>query len=179
MKVKEHLGNLFSKMKEQAEDLLIFSYMDCEVLDTIFINLYGERTLSRTGKLDIDTVATVIVDMYGRKWDRGIELYLSSLIDINKGGYTLTENNTSKAVNNLSRAVLNKVSAFNDDEMTDNIEDLEELEGTNDNTDVVDKQVLRSVGIDNIIKIMNFVDNYYVYDIMMLDINSMVSLNIY
>lgn len=179
MKVKEHLGNLFSKMKEQSEDLLIFSYMDCEVLDTIFINLYGERTLSRTGKLDIDTVATVIVDMYGRKWDRGIELYLSSLIDINKGGYTLTENNTSKAVNNLSRAVLNKVSAFNDDVMTDNIEDLEELEGTNDNTDVVDKQVLRSVGIDNIIKIMNFVDNYYVYDIMMLDINSMVSLNIY
>ena len=63
--------------------------------------------------------------------------------------------------------------------MTDNVEDVEELTGGNDEEKTLDKQVVKNVGIDNIIKIIDFLDNFYMYEIVMEDVRSILTLKIY
>ena len=179
MLVRDKLDNLFSTIFSKSPDLLIFSYFDSGVLDVLFSNLHGEKRLSKIGKLDIDLIATMIISMFGRKWDKTIETYVDSMLDIGKGGYVVSENQVSNNINTISRTVLNKVSAFNDDELSDNVEDLEELTGGTDGTETNQKEVIKNVGIDNVVKIMDFLNHFYLYDIIMVDVNELLTLKIY
>lgn len=178
MKVKDKLSNLFTSL-EVKKPLLIFEHMDSTILDQIYINMYGEKTLSKIGNLDMDLITDMIVNMYADKWDRGIENFLKSIIDITEGGYKVIENSTNEDINSLTRNVINKVSAYNDDTMAENVEDSEELAGTNTGKNDLEKNVINKISIDNIIKIINYLNNYYMYDIMMVDINELLTMKIY
>lgn len=178
MIVKDNLANLFTSL-EVKKSLLIFDYMDSSILNTIYVNLYGEKKLSKMGKLEMETITDVIINMFADKWDRSIEKFLETTIDITKGGYKLIENSRNEGLNNLTRSILNKVSAYNDDTMAEDVEETEELVGNNNTTNDLEKQVINNVSIDNIIKIMSYLNNYYIYDIIMVDINSILTLNIY
>ena len=116
MLVKDNLANLFTSL-EVKKPLLIFDYMDSSILNTIYVNLYGEKKLSKMGKLEMETITDVIINMFADKWDRSIEKFLETTIDITKGGYKLIENSRNEGLNNLTRSILNKVSAYNDDTM--------------------------------------------------------------
>ncbi len=152
---------LFHYMNE-LETLPFIPAMDVETLDKMFVGLHGMKTVSPTvasvmlnggvNEDNMNTIATMLLVMYGMAWSRLYELYTQ---DIALETYSMTttehhEGNESSSSTTSSESAsedLDKVSGYNSEAMVDdstkNIDrtDLMENAGTRNDEKTITKEV--------------------------------------
>lgn len=179
MKVKNYLSNLFETMESKKPNQDIFNFVDSKLIDKYYINLFGNRDVAEIViNLDIEEIAEILNNMFLSKWNNIIINYLDSENMLDNYKEVLTEINNDVINNETNRTNTNKVSAYNDDDFINNDEDIS-IETTNIENDR-NKEIIKTKikETDFYIKVNNYLTNFNIYNIMILDINSVVTLNI-
>lgn len=179
MKVKECLTNLFETMEGLQGNQEIFNFVDSKLLDKYYANMYGNREVTEiVENLEITELATILKNQFMNKWNNIILNYLDSENILENYKEITTEINKDTLNNVNTRTNTNKVSAYNDEDFVNKDEDT-----TVDETDIVnnrDKNIVRTKikDTDFYDKVNKYLTNFNIYSIMVIDINSIVTLNI-
>lgn len=179
MKVKECLTNLFETMEGLQVNQEIFNFVDSKLLDKYYANMYGNREVTEiVENLEITELATILKNQFMNKWNNIILNYLDSENILENYKEITTEINKDTLNNVNTRTNTNKVSAYNDEDFVNKDEDT-----TVDETDIVnnrDKNIVRTKikDTDFYDKVNKYLTNFNIYSIMVIDINSIVTLNI-
>ena len=179
MKVKECLNNLFETMEGLQENQEIFNFVDSKLLDKYYTNMFGNREVTEiVENLEITELATILNNQFMNKWNNIILNYLDSENILENYKEITTEINEDILNNVNTRTNTNKVSAYNDEDFVNKDEDT-----TVDETDITnnrDKNIVRTKikDTDFYDKVNKYLTNFNIYNIMVIDINSIVTLNI-
>ena len=179
MKVKEHLTNLFETMDNRKEGQDIFNFVDSDLLDKYYINMYGNRTLSNiASNLTVEELADILNNMFSSKWNNIILNYLDSENLLTNYKETITEITTNSMTTDNTRTDTNKVSAYNDDDFVNSDENMAVENIVTDNEG--NKETIRTKikEVDFYDKVNRYLTDFDIYNIMIMDINKVVTLNI-
>lgn len=179
MKVKERLTNLFQTMDELQPDQDIFNFVDSKLLDKYYINMYGNREVAEIVKnLEITELATILNNMFSSKWNNIILNYLDSENLLTNYKETITELSTTNITTDNTRTDTNKVSAYNDEDFVNNDENVTVeniITGNEGNKEIIRTKIKE---VDFYDKVNRYLINFDIYNIMITDINGVVTLNI-
>lgn len=187
-------------------DLKPFTFneiVDVEMLDLGFEMLHGEKVLSPFVKRwvddennikedDIISLAKIIINMFGEKWERVIDIWENE-INIDTYKLTTTEDITDEGINTSTRTDTSEserkggVSAFNSEGYTDNenettISDLEVTDqGNSSNTRQRQTEVKGNISnrLDDVNKAKSLLQEDIINDIIYIDVSQLVGLSIY
>ena len=179
MKVKECLNNVFDTMDSLKPNQEIFNFVDSKLLDKYYTSMYGNREVTEiVENLEITELATILNNQFMNKWNNIILNYLDSENILENYKEITTEINEDTLNNVNTRTNTNKVSAYNDEDFVNKDEDT-----TVDKTDIInnrDKNIVRTKikDTDFYDKVNKYLTNFNIYNIMVIDINSIVTLNI-
>ena len=179
MKVKECLTNLFQTMDELQPDQDIFNFVDSELLDKYYINMYGNRTLSNMAtNLTVEELADILNNMFSSKWNNIILNYLDSENLLTNYKETIEELSTSNITTDNTRTDTNKVSAYNDEDFVNNDENttVENIVTGNEGNKEIIRTKIKEVDFYD--KVIRYLTDFNIYNIMTIDVNSVVTLNI-
>ena len=179
MKVKDYLNNIFKTMDNRKVGQDIFNFVDSELLDKYYINMYGNRTLSNmASSLPVEELADVLNNMFSSKWNNIILNYLDSENLLTNYKETITEITTNSMTSDNTRTDTNKVSAYNDEDFVNSDENIavENIVTDNEGNKETIRTKIKEVDFYN--KVNKYLTNFNIYNIMTIDINSVVTLNI-
>ncbi len=179
MKVKEYLTNLFQTMDELQPDQDIFNFVDSKLLDKYYINMYGNRTLSNMAtNLTVEELADILNNMFSSKWNNIILNYLDSENLLTNYKEVITELTTNIMATDNTRTDTNKVSAYNDEDFVNSDENTTVENIVTDNEG--NKEIIRTKikEVDFYDKVNKYLTDFNIYNIMIMDINSVLTLNI-
>ena len=179
MKVKEKYTNLFTEMKN-IKPLPIFDFIDDNTLNQLYIMKYGNREItSNVVDIDVELLASVLINAYGFKWDNIILNLTNSINDLADYKELITETITDEGSLNLTRENINKVSAYNVDDFVNNSSD--DNSEINTSTNLKERQYeikkLKDIGIYE--KINSYLNRINICDIMFTDINQLITNKIF
>ena len=179
MKVKDYLNNIFKTMDNRKVGQDIFNFVDSDLLDKYYINMYGNRTLSNMAcNLTVEELADILNNMFSSKWNNIILNYLDSENLLTNYKETITEITTNSITTDNTRTDTNKVSAYNDDDFVNSDENMAVENIVTDNEG--NKETIRTKikEVDFYDKVNKYLTDFNIYNIMTMDINSVVTLNI-
>ena len=179
MKVKECLTNLFQTMDELQPGQDIFNFVDSRLLDKYYVNMYGNREVAEiVENLEITELATILNNKFMHRWNNIILNYLDSENLLTNYKETITELSTTNITTDNTRTDTNKVSAYNDEDFVNNDESTTVENITTDNAG--NKEIIRSKikEVDFYKKVNKYLTEVDIYDIMIMDVNSVLTLNI-
>lgn len=179
MKVKEYLTNIFKTMDNIKPNQDIFNFVDSELLDKYYINMYGNRTLSYiASNLTVEELAAILNNMFSSKWNNIILNYLDSENLLTNYKETITEITTNNITTDNTRTDTNKVSAYNDDDFINNDENVAVENMVTDNEG--NKETIRTKikEVDFYVKVNKYLTDFNIYNIMTIDVNSVATLYI-
>lgn len=179
MKVKEYLTNLFETMDNIKPNQDIFNFVDSDLLDKYYINMYGNRTLSNmVSNLTVKELADILNNMFSSKWNNIILNYLDSENLLTNYKETITEIATNSMTTDNTRTDTNKVSAYNDDDFVNSDENMAVENIVTDNEG--NKETIRTKikEVDFYDKVNKYLTDFNIYNIMAIDVNNVVTLNI-
>lgn len=179
MKVKEKCANLFTEMKN-IKPLPIFDFIDDNTLNQLYIMKYGNREItSNVVDIDVELLASVLINAYGFKWDNIILNLTNSINELADYKELITETITDEGSLNLTRENINKVSAYNVDDFVNNSSD--DNSEINTSTNLKERQYeikkLKDIGIYD--KINSYLNRINICDIMFTDINQLITNKIF
>ena len=179
MKVKEKYTNLFTEMKN-IKPLPIFDFIDDNTLNQLYIMKYGNRGItSNVVDIDVELLASVLINAYGFKWDNIILNLTNSINELADYKELITETITDEGSLNLTRENINKVSAYNVDDFVNNSSD--DNSEINTSTNLKERQYeikkLKDIGIYD--KINSYLNRINICDIMYTDINQLITNKIF
>lgn len=179
MKVKEKCTNLFTEMKN-LKQLPIFDFIDDNTLNQLYIMKYGNRGItSNVVDIDVELLASVLINAYGFKWDNIILNLTNSINELADYKELITETITDEGSLNLTRENINKVSAYNVDDFVNNSSD--DNSEINTSTNLKERQYeikkLKDIGIYD--KINSYLNRINICDIMFADINQLITTKIF
>ena len=179
MIVKDYLNNIFKTMDNRKVGQDIFNFVDSDLLDKYYINMYGNRTLSNiTSNLTVEELADVLNNMFSSKWNNIILNYLDSENLLTNYKETITELSTNNINTDNTRTDTNKVSAYNDVDFVNNDENTaveNMVTGNKGNKETIRTKIKE---VDFYDKVNKYLTDFNIYNIMIIDINSVVTLNI-
>lgn len=179
MKVKECLTNLFETMDKLEPEQDIFNFVDSKLLDKYYINMYGNREVAEiVENLEITELATILNNKFLHKWNSIILNYLDSENLLTDYKETITELSTNNMNTDNTKTDTNKVSAYNDDDFVNSDENTTVENTVTDNKG--SKEIIRTKikDVDFYDKVNRYLTDFNIYNIMIMDINSIVTLNI-
>ena len=179
MIVKECLSNIFQTMDSLKPNQEIFNFVDSKLLDKYYNNMYGKRKVTEiVESLELTELAEILNNKFSNKWNNIILNYLDSENILENYKEVMTEINTDVATNDSTRTNTNKVSAYNDDDFVNSDEDvtIENINIANDRNKQIVKTRIKETDFYN--KVNEYLTNFDMYNIMIIDINSVVTLNI-
>lgn len=179
MIVKDYLTNIFKTMDNRKPEQDIFNFVDSDLLDKYYINMYGNRTLSNMAtNLSVEELADILNDMFSSKWNNIILNYLDSENLLTNYKEVITELTTNSITTDNTKTDTNKVSAYNDEDFVNNNENTTVENIVTDNEG--NKEIIRTKikEVDFYVKVNEYLTNFNIYNIMAIDINSVVTLNI-
>lgn len=179
MKVKECLTNLFETMDELQPGQDIFNFVDSKLLDKYYINMYGNREVAEiVENLELNELANILNNQFMHKWNNIILNYLDSENLLTNYKETITELSTSNITTNNTRTDTNKVSAYNDDDFVNNDENttVENIVTGNEGNKEIIRTKIKEVDLYD--KVNKYLTAFNIYNIMTIDVNSVVTLNI-
>ena len=179
MKVKECLTNLFETMDNRKVGQDIFNFVDSDLLDKYYINIYGNRTVSNiVTNLSVEELADILNNMFSSKWNNIILNYLDSENLLTNYKETITEITTNSMTTDNTRTDTNKVSAYNDEDFVNSDENIAVENIVTDNEG--NKETIRTKikEVDFYDKVNKYLTDFNIYNIMTIDINSVATLNI-
>lgn len=176
--------NLFEEIHKIAPFPFV-GVFPVDKMNLYYINTYGERTLSKTGRnLTVKEIAEILVGLYSAKWNRAYQTistefsFTENFIEV----ITETTNENGNSSNNSTETNVEKVSAYNDEDFVNGEQNTNtnESHGTNENT--VETSRERKV-TENITKNLEnaiiFLQSNLIYNIIFADVNKVITLNIY
>ena len=179
MIVKDYLNNIFKTMDNIKPNQDIFNFVDSSLLDKYYINMFGNRTLSTIGSnLTVEELADVLNNMFSSKWNNIILNYLDSENLLTNYKETITELSTNNITTDNTRNDTNKVSAYNDEDFVNSDENtaVENIvTGNKGNKETIRTKIKE---VDFYDKVNKYLTDFNIYNIMIIDINSVVTLNI-
>ena len=179
MKVKECLTNLFETMDNLQPGQDIFNFVDSKLLDKYYINMYGNREVAEiVENLELNELATILNNKFMHKWNNIILNYLDSENLLTNYKETITELTTNNMTSDNTRTDTSKVSAYNDEDFVNNDENttVENIVTGNEGNKEIIRTKIKDVDFYN--KVNEYLTEVDIYDIMTMDINSVVTLNI-
>ena len=179
MKVKECLTNLFETMDNLQPGQDIFNFIDSKLLDKYYINMYGNREVAEiVENLEISELATILNNKFMHKWNNIILNYLDSENLLTNYKETIEELSTSNITTDNTRTDTNKVSAYNDEDFVNNDENttVENIVTGNEGNKEIIRTKIKEVDFYN--KVNRFLTNFDIYNIMISDVNSVLTINI-
>lgn len=179
MKVKDYLTNIFKTMDELLPEQDIFNFVDSELLDKYYINMYGNREVTEIVKnLELNELATILNNMFSSKWNNIILNYLDSENLLTNYKETIKEITTNSMTTDNTRTDTNKVSAYNDEDFVNNDLNVSVENIVADNEG--NKEIIRTKikEVDFYSKVNEYLTNFDIYNILAIDINNVVTLNI-
>ena len=179
MKVNEYLTNIFETMDNRKTGQDIFNFVDSDLLDKYYVNMYGNRTLSNmANNLTVEELADILNNMFSSKWNNIILNYLDSENLLTNYKETITEVSTNNITTDNTRTDTNKVSAYNDENFINNDENTAVENMVTDNGG--NKETIRTKikEVDFYDKVNKYLTDFNIYNIMIIDINSVVTLDI-
>ena len=179
MIVKECLQDIFKNIDTRKPNQDIFNFVDSKILDDYYIGMYGKRRVTDLViNSDISVVENIIINKFMDKWNNITLNYLDSenILSNYKEIITNTENLNNET--SSTRTNTNKVSAYNDDNFVNSDEDSTIESGTNIN--IGNREQVRSKVKDSKFyrDVNKYLTNFDIYNIMIIDINSLLTLNI-
>jgi hypothetical protein len=179
MIVKDYLNNIFETMDNRKVGQDIFNFVDSDLLDKYYINMYGNRTLSNIAtNLTVEELADVLNNMFSSKWNNIILNYLDSENLLTNYKETITELSTNNITTDNTRNDTNKVSAYNDVDFVNSNENMaveNMVTGNKGNKETIRTKIKE---VDFYDKVNKYLTDFNIYNIMIIDINSVVTLNI-
>lgn len=177
MKLADKQIKVFNLIQASNPDLKLFTYCDADTLDTFYNAMYSERTLAPIiDKMTPQTIGNTINSLFHMKWDNLIDGYVSAIERLLTFGTkeTVTENTGSEG--NSTDTTTNTVSAYNDDEFTNDNKSEEKTTNKSDvkRTRTTDRSSARNVNI-----IWNYLLRTNVIYNIIDDVNSVITLSIY
>jgi len=179
MKVKECLTNLFETMDELQPGQDIFNFVDSKLLDKYYINMYGNREVAEiVENLELNELASILNNQFMHKWNNIILNYLDSENLLTNYKETITELSTSNMTTDNTRTDTNKVSAYNDEDFINNDENttVENIVTGNEGNKEIIRTKIKEVDFYD--KVNRYLTDFNIYNIMITDVNSVVTLNI-
>lgn len=179
MKVKDNLTNLFNIIDTNNAESDVFKFIDSELLDKFYINMYGERTVTDIVlNLDIQDLADIIANQYLNKWNQIILQYLDSENILDDYSETVKEINEDIMTNKNVRTDTNRVSAYNDEDFVnkDEVISSDDSDVTNDRNKNIVRTKLKDT--DFYIKVNKYLNDFNMYSIMIVDLNEITTLSI-
>lgn len=179
MKVKDNLTNLFNIIDINNAESDVFKFIDSELLDKFYINMYGERTVTDIVlNLDIQDLADIIANQYLNKWNQIILQYLDSENILDDYSETVKEINEDIMTNKNVRTDTNRVSAYNDEDFVnkDEVISSDDSDVTNDRNKNIIRTKLKDT--DFYIKVNKYLNDFNMYSIMIVDLNEITTLSI-
>lgn len=179
MKVKECLTNLFETMDNLQPDQDIFNFVDSKLLDKYYINMYGNREVAEiVENLELNELATILNNKFMHKWNSIILNYLDSENLLTNYKETITELSTSNITTDNTRTDTNKVSAYNDEDFVNNDENttVENIVTGNEGNKEIIRTKIKEVDFYD--KVNRYLTDFDIYNIMIIDVNSVLTLNI-
>ena len=180
MKVKECLTNLFQTMDELQPDQDIFNFVDSKLLDKYYINMYGNREVTKiVENLEITELASILNNQFIHKWNNIILNYLDSENLLTNYKETIKELTTNNITTDNTRTDTNKVSAYNDEDFVNNDENttVENIVTGNEGNKEIIRTKIKEVDFYD--KVNKYLTKFDIYNIMIRDINKVVTLNIF
>lgn len=179
MIVKEYLTNIFKTMDNRKVGQDIFNFVDSDLLDKYYINMYGNRTLSNiASNLTVEELADILNNMFSSKWNNIILNYLDSENLLTNYKETITEITTNNMTTDNTRTDTNKVSAYNNEDFVNNDENVSVeniVTGNKENKEIIRTKIKE---VDFYDKVNRYLTNFDIYNIMIMDVNSVLTLNI-
>lgn len=179
MKVKDCLTNIFKTMDNRKAGQDIFNFVDSVLLDKYYINMYGNRTLSNMAtNLSVEELADILNNMFSSKWNNIILNYLDSENLLTNYKETITELTTNNMTSDNTRTDTSKVSAYNDEDFVNSDENttVENIVTGNEGNKEIIRTKIKEVDFYD--KVNKYLTDFNIYNIMAIDINSVVTLNI-
>lgn len=173
---------LFQTMETRGvlpDDFISLIGLSSEEIDLLYYNVHGTRTLARIGRtLNIEELADLIGKMFKTKWSNALELYLKENDYLKGDKEVITENITDDNQTTDERTNTSQVSAYNDDDFVNN--------DKNDSLDTIntdnkrDRLLTRyNLKLSDVEKLRNLLQNNFLYDIIFVDVNTVLTLSIY
>ena len=179
MRVKNNLYNIFETMDNLKPNQEIFNFVDSKLLDKYYINMYGNRTVSNIAtNLSVEELADILNNMFSSKWNNIILNYLDSENLLTNYKETITELTTNNMTTDDTRTDTNKVSAYNDEDFVNNDENITVeniVTGNEGNKEIIRTKIKE---VDFYDKVNKYLTDFNIYNIMAIDINSVITLNI-
>ena len=179
MRVKNNLYNIFETMDNLKPNQEIFNFVDSKLLDKYYINMYGNRTVSNIAtNLSVEELADILNNMFSSKWNNIILNYLDSENLLTNYKETITELTTNNMATDNTRTDTNKVSAYNDEDFVNNDENITVeniVTGNEGNKEIIRTKIKE---VDFYDKVNKYLTDFNIYNIMAIDINSVITLNI-
>lgn len=179
MKVKDCLNNLFDTMDSLKPNQEIFNFVDSSLLDKYYSNMYGNREVTEiVENLEINDLAEILNNQFMNKWNNIILNYLDSENILENYKEVITEINNDNLSNENTRTDTSKVSAYNDEDFVNKDEESSVDTATIENIRNKDVVRVKIKDTDFYGKVNRYLINFNIYNIMIMDINSVVTLNI-
>lgn len=186
MKVSEKFTseNLFAEI-HRLHPFLFVGVFPVDKMNLFYVNKYGDRTLSKTGRnLTVSEIAEILVGMYSEKWDTIYNKILVDFPTLENYIETITEttNETGNSTNNTTETNLEKVSAYNDEDFVNDEQSTNTNEMKMNNENKIEKTVEKKVtenATKNLENALKYLQNNVIYDIIFSDVNGIITLNIF
>jgi hypothetical protein len=177
-KIKEVNFNLFAEINK-TKKLGIFDFIPAETMDLLYKSMYGERYVSNLfADNDITDIADFIIGLYAFRWDNILSFITSSIPVLENYGEKLVETIKDNGTDDNTRTTTDKVSAFNDEDFTNDTNNTDTFKGKTQNvrerTQLIEK--INPIELKNSIE---YLKNNFIYDIVFVDVNNVLTLSIF
>ena len=147
--------------------------------DILYNNRYGSRLLARFGRdNDVSTIATVLQEMFYEKWTNAWNSYQSYADMILGDKETTSENVVDDNVNTGTNTDTNTVSAYNDENFVNDDKKSTEIHNEIKNNRTRNKTVTKT-NINTVEKVSKLLQNDFLYDTIFIDVNTVLTLDIF
>lgn len=175
MLLKEKYSDVFTQIKTKT-DLLVFDFVEPSKLDNIYIFKYGDRQLNiKADETEKEVVINVLVSYFAKKWNDYFLTVSEGIEGMKNYTETVRETISDEGSVNFNRNSLNKVSAYNVDDFVDNTSDNDVETSETQNTKVREYEITKLKDVGAYEKIISYLNKNNIYDVMMLDINSILT----
>lgn len=186
------------KVREKFTEQKLFATIDrygyfdftaivpASTMDAFYMTNHGNRTLSFMGENNtVDEIAKILLDLFADKWHKLYEVAIEEIAVNYNYKETITENVDDTGTNTADITSTNTgtVSAYNDENFVNNDKDesVSKNQGSSTNKKVrtFTKEILNGNIAQNIDSVIKHLTNNYFCDIIVGDVNSVLTLSIF
>lgn len=169
--------DIFTKIYALNPDLKIFTLVNAATLDLIYKNKFSNRLCAPccfSGS--IEDIAGVINALFSEKWNALFDSVQNMNVSAQNGGEHTTEKETTTTTPETTTEITGQVSPYDSGDFANNDKTTTTNTGK---TDVVRNREYNRTTPNNANSVLSYLQKNPLYDTMFIDVNSVLTLNIF